>query len=387
IAQWLGTLLITMFIYTEMFKTLLILLNVALTYQDQPSHSEREYLMNLLQEGPSGTIAKHLDGSLIREDRVPTNLEDSCPDPDDILPCVCDTDKLTIDCSNVTDAEELSNVFQAYFPVKNMHRLVIQGNRQLMTIPDDAFGEVSFEIMSLLDNSVENFTNTALGGSENTLVNIYTEPNVTQFSFYHIRYMNVLESLGVKGKYTTWTGIVSSSLKHLFLGSDQITHIPELDLPALEILSMDNTKLTNIAPGTFQNLTSLMAMSIALPELTHLKSGTFDWADAAPIFVFTIENSNIQTVDAGAIEFREGLYVSLNSQSLETLEESVWRPLVKLTNTTLRINNDARKSAMLCGCDIAWVMTHQPFLDKTHLKCSNGTEIHKLDSDAYLDCY
>ncbi|KAK3854465.1 hypothetical protein Pcinc_039059 [Petrolisthes cinctipes] len=60
----------------------------------------------------------------------------SCPDPLDIVPCVCsgvDPD-LDLDCSLVGDEEQLGAVFEAYFPVPAFRRLTITDNDNIQVL-------------------------------------------------------------------------------------------------------------------------------------------------------------------------------------------------------------------------------------------------------------
>ncbi|XP_045106565.1 uncharacterized protein LOC123501667 [Portunus trituberculatus] len=92
------------------------------------------------------------------KDPLQTSLtikEPSCPEPLDILPCVCDVAHMRLDCSNVEDEAQLRQVFTAYFPSTAFSEFFMSNNMGVRVLEDGVFGKVSFHTIMVLNSALE----------------------------------------------------------------------------------------------------------------------------------------------------------------------------------------------------------------------------------------
>lgn len=190
-----------------------------------------------------------------------------CPEPQDILPCICTNASLSsmkMDCSNVLDEFELMNVFSAFFPVTEFNELVIANNDDLITLPNGVFKNVSFRIISIHGGALEVIEEAALTSSFTTAQNLMLYQNeISTFPFH------ILSSF--------------TDLKTLTLADNNLQELPDLSSATLEHLYLDNNPLKQVAATTFANTPALSVIYLQETGLREIVPGMLLFPGPLPI--------------------------------------------------------------------------------------------------------
>ena len=168
------------------------------------------------------------------QDAAPVNKPQSrvfpCPEAHDIAPCVCTIDEelqLTIDCTNITDNEELNSVFRRDFPVTTFHEFrMVNPLGDFNELQANCFGNVTFERIYMDGANISLVSQYALASSESRLNYIFINGGfLTEDTFpwgYLDEYID-LDTLSITYQHQlTWLPkMVSASMTYfgLFRGS------------------------------------------------------------------------------------------------------------------------------------------------------------------------
>ena len=115
-----------------------------------------------------------------------------CPEPTDILPCVCSMTGInhpSLDCSAIESGEQLAGVFTKDFPFKQFYEFSINNNGNINYL-SDIFNGVTFIYIRLYNMpNLGEITNYAFLDSKNTLEFLYIDRtavngNTIQFNEY-----------------------------------------------------------------------------------------------------------------------------------------------------------------------------------------------------------
>lgn len=183
-----------------------------------------------------------------------------CPGETLILPCVCtilDNNEMDIDCSDVQSEEELAQVFSIDFVFKDFHRLTIIGNDRVKVLRAGALGPTTYKEIIITSSSLEAVEATALSGSYLTATELdFSFNDIVSFpfdeisSFTHLTYFDIgfnnLNTFPVMSSATLATLLMSyNPLGAISPGALQ-------QLPNLEFIDLENTKIQEIFPGNIR---------------------------------------------------------------------------------------------------------------------------------------
>ncbi|XP_071551793.1 oplophorus-luciferin 2-monooxygenase non-catalytic subunit-like [Panulirus ornatus] len=309
-----------------------------------------------------------------------------CPNPLDILPCVCSVDNEThmnMDCSDVASEEELAHVFTAYFPFFTFDRLIIKGNMYLKVLRAGDLGNASFHEFHISDGVLEVVEEMALIGSISTATIMYFNSNqLTGFLFEHLYLFTRLQYLDISFNcIQEYPFIYSQTLTYLDLSGNLFGHLPYIafkNLPSLVFVYLDMLAIQEIEPGTFSGFESLQLVSLSHNLLTRLPEGALEVS--RPLALLGLSYNNIGDVAVNAFSGFANSVLYLNENALTELEEQVWRPLLE-ENNYLHL----RSNPLTCGCDIAWIMLNTTLLSLVSVDttCASGETLVNLDPSYY----
>ena len=177
-----------------------------------------------------------------------------CPEPLDIYPCVCDADTLTINCSNVTDEDQLRQVFTAPFPTAALHEFLMDGNKGVRVLENGVFGDVSFRVLTVMHSVLEAVRDEALVSSYPTLTHVILASSpLAVFPFHALQRFTALEMvIMVQCDVHSLPSLSSASLQELYLYSNPISSL-SLDvfalLSAVRTIDLSDNQLTEITQG------------------------------------------------------------------------------------------------------------------------------------------
>ena len=124
-----------------------------------------------------------------------------CPEADDIMPCVCTVDssnRLSLDCSNITSNTELNNIFTKDFPVSEFYEFKIDSNEYITELGPNVYQNVTFERINIWETNIHSISENALATSAARLNYIYINRgllNETSFPFHRLADYVVLDNL------------------------------------------------------------------------------------------------------------------------------------------------------------------------------------------------
>ncbi|CAL4124257.1 unnamed protein product, partial [Meganyctiphanes norvegica] len=95
-------------------------------------------------------------------------------------------------------------------------------------------------------------------------------------------------------------------------------------------------------------------------------------------------NNSIVSVEPGAFDIVDGIYIYMWDNSLSTLDEATWRPYLEAGGVLWAAGNP-----LVCGCDIAWLFGEDQLLeqvDSDYATCTDGEYLHHLDPSIFDNC-
>ncbi|CAL4131419.1 unnamed protein product, partial [Meganyctiphanes norvegica] len=182
-----------------------------------------------------------------------------CPNPEDIAPCICtytaDKGTMDIDCMDISDEEELYQVFHSLIPIPTFGRLNLPADR-LTTLTDQVFDAATFkEVNIACSNDCEPTLTTVDPNtfikSASTLLSLSMSPtNISDFPFDTIQeYVNIVAIYLNDSPLSIFPTIHSETLRVLFLCNDTFREIPPhvLDgLPNLKDLQLQRNSIDSL---------------------------------------------------------------------------------------------------------------------------------------------
>ncbi|CAL4099639.1 unnamed protein product [Meganyctiphanes norvegica] len=309
-----------------------------------------------------------------------------CPKASDILPCVCHFNQdhmyMDIDCSGVINDSDFARVFIQIIPFRRFRKLTI--GPKVMVLSAGIFDDITFEQITEHGGTLEIVETLVLEPSINTLKEVdFSNNRLIEFPFSIMHQFEVLEVLHLQdNQYESVKDLHSPSVKDLSLGSDKMTDLPVFQanvLPALEVLSIVDSPIQNILPGSFSNLESLQQLTLTGLELFHIVSETFTEDEC--FTSLSLINSHIKQIDPNAIHFCPNMTVDVSNNDLILLDESTWKPLLEVYGSL-----DINGNPIWCDCSIAWLVQTSDFQARVIGQCNDGTDFADLTPDNFLDC-
>ncbi|CAL4070400.1 unnamed protein product [Meganyctiphanes norvegica] len=294
--------------------------------------------------------------------------EDPCPDAKDIAPCLCSYDSnhtnMYLYCDHIESEEQLRQIFKADFPFKNFKKFHLQDNNNIKVLEAGVFNGISFEVIDIQHNmNLEVIELEALDSCYETVTEIKLSFNkIISFPFDELSQLSKLRNFDISGNSLT------------MIPADAFN-----GLTALETLDISSN--TNIV-GTFQDLPNLREIRLSWNELSTVPANFIKTGSSDLSFINLYDN-NISSVEPGAFDIVDGLDINMNKNSLSTLDEATWRPLLEVGGSV-----SANDNLLICGCDIAWLFGEDQLLEHVDkwTNCNDGEFLHDLDPSIFDPC-
>ncbi|XP_047485609.1 oplophorus-luciferin 2-monooxygenase non-catalytic subunit-like [Penaeus chinensis] len=311
----------------------------------------------------------------------------SCPDPQDISPCVCTVDlqhNMDIDCSQVESEDQLAQVFSSNIPFPTFQKLLIDRNKNLRVLRNGDLGPASFQIIEIVHGILEEVQDGALSHSYSTATRIDLQVNkLTKFPFHEIPSFTSLSSLWLSlNSFSEFPSITSDSLTDIQLNTNFISEIPLTGFQGVKnvkTIGVGLNDITTIAPGTFTDLPHLDTLFLFSNELSEIPAGAIAFSGRGYIY---FHKNNISKVAVGAIKGLGNGNIDLSENSLTILDEEVFGAFLS-AGATLNIDDNP----LGCGCEIAWLITNSAYMSliTTGASCYDGEMLVNLDPTIYED--
>ncbi|CAL4122259.1 unnamed protein product, partial [Meganyctiphanes norvegica] len=298
--------------------------------------------------------------------------EPTCPDAEDIAPCVCtyvsEDNAMDLDCSAVESEDQLKQIFKSYFPFKNFVLFIMHGNNSITVLEAGVFNGISFESIIIYNTNLEVIELQALDSCYETAWEIDVSNNmITSFPFDELSQF--------------------SKLSHFRIKKNSLSMIPAdafNGLTALELLYLDGNH-ANIV-GTFKHLPSLSWIGLSSNDysLTNYTIPTnFIKTGSSDLGYIDLHGNNIVSVEPDAFDIVEGLHIHMEHNALSTLDEATWRPYLEA-----QVHLWAADNPLVCGCDIAWLFGEDQLLEhvSTSTTCTDGERLQDLDPKIFDLC-
>ncbi|CAL4063303.1 unnamed protein product, partial [Meganyctiphanes norvegica] len=309
--------------------------------------------------------------STVHRDYYESDNDELCPNAEDIYPCQCDyvrrsvaSYSLYLRCDNVTSEDELSNVFNAYFPIKNFTSFFISDNQYIKVLETDIFNNVSFDNFVFFNTSLEEIQNGAFSSSYEALDtfvayknNIHTFPFEDLSKCSRLRILNLAHSPLISVPADEFQGI--STLEGIFIENDDTTFT-----------------------GNYQSLSNLTELDLSFNNITFIPS-SFCKTGSSQLKKVDLGHNRIDKVEPDAFDSVYWLWISMRGNYLTTLDEATWKPLLEA-----KVRLQASNNPLDCGCDIAWLYAEPHLLEQItdDTTCRDGQNIHNLNSHIFDNC-
>lgn len=180
-----------------------------------------------------------------------------CPNTADIAPCVCTVmqdNSIEMDCSDVSNEDELERVFRAEFPFPAFKRLVIYENSDLAVLWEGVLGITNYEEIIITKGVLQAVDDGAFSGSYSTLKQLDLTSNwISYFPFHESGSFRHLETLILdNNKLRIFPGISSITVSNLSLAFNPLDDISTTvlqQLPNLVELNLQGCELDSSPAG------------------------------------------------------------------------------------------------------------------------------------------
>ncbi|CAG0884491.1 unnamed protein product [Darwinula stevensoni] len=157
-------------------------------------------------------------------------LEQTCP-TQDISPCKCTKDRManvTVDCSSAGSAAEISSALtKTSWPSTRLWRFNMGNNSKIVELPQEFFGDLSFQDITMNNTTVKKIPTSALLQSDDTLTDLgILQSRLEDFPFH------ILQDF--------------RSLKRLYLDKNFLKFVPVFKSDSLEVLGLIDNKITSL---------------------------------------------------------------------------------------------------------------------------------------------
>ncbi|CAG0895573.1 unnamed protein product [Darwinula stevensoni] len=230
----------------------------------------------------TSTSNVHPDALLPLKERLrdlQIGVQNPCPEPNDILPCICihegSPDNVTVDCSEVNSIAEVSSVFNKdVWPFTELKRFNLTYNEAIQELPAGVFGDVSFEELFIYRTSMSNVHPDALLPLKERLRDLQIGYGALESFPWDIlpEFKNLFRINLHNNAFNAWPLIQSESLNIIILTQSKVSYIESgFHLPSLRVLDVGltvNTKLT-LSRNKIEELTE----EVFLPMFDVLSRG------------------------------------------------------------------------------------------------------------------
>ncbi|XP_063588961.1 oplophorus-luciferin 2-monooxygenase non-catalytic subunit-like [Penaeus indicus] len=311
-----------------------------------------------------------------------------CPNPDDILPCICTADEdnqMDLDCSRVASEDELERVFSSTFPFSTFRNLTIVDNTYLKTLKNQSLGIASFTGVYIMNSVLEVVESHALVNSFGTAQVINMQNNsLSSFPFETVFSFSSLVELDLSDNQLTFPAIGSESLLTLDLSNNQVDDVSASAFsatPEISEINLGGNQISQIPTGTFAGHHNLYHVNLESNALTYLPEGAIQLTSSSAGTVI-LRNNQIADVAVNSITDVSGGNVDISNNVLKALNEDVFRPILA-EGTAL----DIKDNPLTCGCDIAWVIRDDLLLKLVAegAACYDGELLVDLDPGMFDD--
>ncbi|XP_063588940.1 oplophorus-luciferin 2-monooxygenase non-catalytic subunit-like [Penaeus indicus] len=280
-----------------------------------------------------------------------------CPNPDDILPCICTADEdnqMDLDCSRVASEDELERVFSSTFPFSTFRNLTVVDNTYLKTLKNQSLGIASFTGVYIMNSVLEVVESHALVNSFGTAQVINMQNNlISSFPFEILPSFTSLLELDVSYNQLPFPALVSQTLLVLDLSHNQAVDVSSdafAALPDISEIRLGGNQISVVPTGTFAGHRNLYHVDLEANALTYLPEGAIQLTSSSAGTVI-LRGNQIADVAVNSITDVSGGQVDISNNNLKALKEDVFRPILA-EHTTL----DIKDNPLTCGCDIAWLI-------------------------------
>ncbi|KAK4305053.1 hypothetical protein Pmani_023043 [Petrolisthes manimaculis] len=299
-----------------------------------------------------------------------------CPSTLDIAPCQCIEQadgKLDMDCSEVTNTEQLQTAFQATFPFTAFNSFTLTPtipSPNLIVLPHGVFGDISFQYIYISGTDLEIVEEEAFTASKTTLVSLsITQNRVQSFPFETLPIYTGLHILDLTENMLPYLpDIVSSPLRYLTLtGNIGLSFDTDTFPGANNIIeiNLNHMQISSLQSNLFSQLNYIEHIDLSRNHLSGQLQSGFMVVPIDSLKVLDLNDNQITDIADGAISgVDRSVLINLQNNAITRLPEDQW---VHLIDQITRINSiDLRGNPLACGCDVLWLVRSEDKMAKIH---------------------
>jgi hypothetical protein len=288
----------------------------------------------------------------------------NCPASQSLKPCICDQNRLTIDCESIIDSDlirigsklsgsyhklsiidsKITAIDKNTFPNVSFDSIVIEYNPHLQTIDSNAFKHQSIKNLSISYNKI----------------------------FDDLNIFDLFENLSPNEIYFIANAIKRIPAKSFAKNSTKNSR--------LKILNFDYNKIEKIESNSFEGLISLMNLSInhnliSVIEENGLKFET-NYKHSSVKLNYNKLNSSSFSSKSIQIQQNVSLSLYLENNELTSINETVFKPLIENNVNEIYLT----ENKFICDCNMKWILENVHKNNIHNVFCNNKLmNILKLD--------
>ncbi len=314
-----------------------------------------------------------------------------CPEPENITPCLCTSDdlkqkilRLVCEGNQINDLKSIlkdklkANSEKGFLQFKSL----LINNTSITTIESETFGDAVFERILIKDNA--NLTNINPKAFQKTIEN-----NIS-LDFYFVNSYNYESSEQL-------FALINSlqPKQELFLEGLGLKEIPdnafELN-PIIEFVVMLKNEIKRIGKSAFVKLPKISTLALSQNQISDIDSNglTFDLSrDGFNLWVLLdqnqlTENSFRQNWSNSEVGKRK-IEFQLDRNSIKSLPESVFKPVLLLTSTEHLFLANNR---FVCDCHMKYLLAIREEIEPKlkSVYCSDSNNVLALKEEEIGQC-
>lgn len=292
--------------------------------------------------------------------RASTTLRQSCPPPENIHPCTCQTvtPKNTenwVTCDKIESLERLTQPISALRGY-HVHKFKLTASR-IGYLPGNLFFRTNISEIVVVETEIASFTQS----EEKPFSGL--EDQLESLSFRKCKLGNGIE----------WDRLYHvRSLKYVDLSFNSLDRASRnrwrMSHPTLPSLVLKGNRLEGLAEDGLAGLYQLLHLDLSENKLKVLNRSMFP--QLSELVIMDLSDNRISSLPEDIFHGMPRLKrVRLNFNFLDTLDEKVWKPIFGQT-THLEVDDNP----VVCDEDVCWITRYRP-PDYFYGQCSQPEEV------------
>ncbi|KAL1469606.1 hypothetical protein MTO96_024901 [Rhipicephalus appendiculatus] len=294
----------------------------------------------------------------------------NCPDATSLSPCTCDDEG--INCMRASSTSQLRQAFRSGDALTREHKELWIQKTPITSFPAGVLGIFRFEQVHVEHNANLSY------------FNLDSLLNFKEFLHVLSLYGNALRTFEFN-KLQRFPYLLG-----LNLGGNQLKGIPDNAFRNLYLqkLGLSGNPITFIGQGAFQALSNLKELDLSRTRIGTLGPYSLSILRTHPELRIQLYNARISHIDRNAFDSAAPLVLNLANNSLATLEQNPFEPLIgRMHQNARRLNTlpviSVAGNPLTCrGCSYQWLVQYRFSAQVRAIlhgfRCPDGSDLTSL---------